>query len=493
MTLDPRTPVIIGVAQVSHRPTGSDPADAPDPIDLMSDAVQEAGADTGLDPAAVLGSVDTIAVVGGLWRHKNPAALVADQLELAPSVRCVLTTFGGNLPIASLHTLAERIQAGAVDLAVLAGGEANLTRRALAARGEKPRVRDEPRADDVEHWGPPLDMGDTTAMERGGETPRNSYAILDSAIRARRGETLDQARDRAAQLWEGYAAVAATNPHAADRSGPDAAAIREPADGNRMVSWPYTKAMCANNTVDQAAAIIVCSTARADELGVPTDRRVYPRLCVNAEDTPTILDRARLDVVPGLGATASAVIEELGSVDVIDHIDLYSCFPSIVTLTTDALGIDTDRPLTTTGGLAFAGAPLNFAAGQGLVGMVRTLREDPGTIGVVQGNGGHATKHSFGVYSTTPPSRPHHVRDLGRVGDATPIAAPDREGDATIAGITVEYGHGGPERAIAVVEFDDGARAWTVSSDQELMRLVTVEETVGRRVRVDGGEMALLT
>ena len=486
--------MIIGVAQTSHRPPDAGPDRHPDPIDpidLMTAAVREAGADSGVDPDRLLGSIDTIAVIGGLWRNKNPGAQIAAELGLSRPVHSILTPFGGNLPIHSTHALAERIRSGEIDVAVITGGECNLTRRLLAARGEELPRREEIGPDDVETWGPPLDMGDRVAAGRGGETPRNSYAILDSAIRAHRGETLDEARDRAARLWAGYAAVAADNPHAADRSNPSAEEIREPTARNRMVSWPYTKAMCANNTVDQAAAIIICSTARADELGVPASRRVHPLLCVNSEDTPTMLDRDDIHVAPGLRATAAALIAELGSVDVIDHIDLYSCFPSIVTLTTEELGIDPDRPLTVTGGLAFAGAPLNFAAGQALVGMVATLRSDPGSIGVVQGNGGHATKHSFGVYSTTPPTTPHHVIDLGRQGAARPMADPDRVDEAVVRGVTVEYGHDGPERAIAIVEFDDGSRTWGVSHDPHLMALITQEETVGRRVHVEAGEMTL--
>jgi len=492
VTIDPRTPVIIGAAQVSQRPPDDENLrSAPDPIDLMASAVRAASADTGVEAASVLASIDTMAVIGGLWRHKNPAALVIDELDGPPNVHTILTTFGGNLPIQSIHTLAERIQDGEIELAILAGGECNLSRRTLAKRGEKPPLRDETKADEVESWGPPLDMGDLVAVDRGGEIPRNSYAILDSAIRASRGETLDEARDRGARLWSGYAAVAADNPHAADRQGLDPDAIRNPSERNRMVSWPYTKAMCANNNVDQAAAIVVCSTAMADQLGVPAERRVYPHLCVNSEDTPTLLEREELSVAPGLVATANELVEAIGSVDAVDHVDLYSCFPSIVTLTTSALGLDTSGPLTVTGGLAFAGAPLNFAAGQGLVGMVTTLRDDPGSVGLVQGNGGHATKHALGIYSTAAPAEPHHVRRLGLVGTPVAKADPDHRGDATLRGVTVEFDHGGPSRAIAIVEFDDRSRGWATSADADLMHLITTEEMVGRRVVVDAGQMAL--
>ncbi|MEZ5166436.1 MAG: hypothetical protein R2695_08065 [Acidimicrobiales bacterium] len=327
----------------------------------------------------------------------------------------MLTTFGGNLPIHSTHLMAGRIAAGAVDMAVITGGECTLTRRNLAKQGEEPRRREETRADEVEQFGPVLDMGDLVAVDRGGEIPRNSYAVLDSAIRSRRGESIDQARDAAATLWAGYARVAADNPHAADRSRPTAAAIRTPSAANRMVSWPYTKAMCANNTVDQAGALIVCTSELADRLGVPPERRVYPLHCVTGADTTSLLERDEIAVAPALQAVAGAVREFTG--DRLDHLDLYSCFPSIVRLTTEALGVDPGRELTVNGGLAFAGAPLNFAAGQGLIAMIPVLRADPGSIGVVQGNGSHFDA-AFGVYSTAPPTQPPTIVELGPIGPA---------------------------------------------------------------------------
>ncbi|MDW3219820.1 MAG: hypothetical protein R8F63_14490 [Acidimicrobiales bacterium] len=485
MTIDPRTPVIIGAAQVSQRAV-DDPEHAPDAIDLMTEAVRAAGADSG---ANVLDAIDLIAVVGGLWRYRNPGVLIADELGIEADG--LLTTFGGNLPIHATAVLGERIASGELDMVVVSGGECNETRRRLAAQDKKPRVREETRADEAESFGPPLDMGDRVAIERGGEIPFNSYAVLDSAIRASRHESLDEARDRAAALWAGYAAVAADNPHAADRRGMSSAKIREPSPTNRMVAWPYTKAMCANNHVDQAAALILCASETADRLGVPEERRVYPHLCVTAHDTLTLVDRENVAEVPGLEAAAAELRSRLGDIDTIDHIDLYSCFPSIVTLTSGALGLTPGRRLTVNGGLAFAGAPLNFAAGQALVAMVHTLRADPGSRGLVQGNGGHATKHALGVYSTTAPERPSELVDLGPKGTPRPIVGPDHVGTGTMLGATVEYDAHGPTRAIAIVEYDDGGRSWANSSDPEIMQLITQEETVGLAVHVEAGEMTL--
>ena len=179
--------------------------------------------------------------------------------------------------------------------------------------------------------------------------------------------------------------------------------IREPSPANRMVSWPYTKAMCANNTVDHGGALILTTHERAEALGVPADHRVYLRDLVTAADSDTFLTRADVASVPGLDNAVAALRERWGDLATLDHIDLYGCFPSMVAYTAEAMSLDPGRELTVAGGLGFMGAPLNFAAGQALIAMVRRLREHPGELGLVQGNGGHATKHALGVFSTTPP------------------------------------------------------------------------------------------
>ena len=265
--------------------------------------------------------------------------------------------------------------------------------------------------------------------------------------------------------------------------------IRTPSDANRFISWPYTKAMCANNNVDQAGAMIICSTEAADRLGVDPDQRVYPYHCISSADTASLIGRHDLPTAPGLEAAADRLRDEVGSIDEIAHLDLYSCFPAVVSLTTEVFGVRPDRLLTVTGGLAFAGAPINYAAGQSLIGMVGALRSDPGSLGLVQGNGGHISKHSLGTYSTIPPTRPH--RSLTATNDAPTRAAadPDRSGAAILDGVTVDYDRDGPRRAIGIVRFSDGSRTWATSSDTALMQACTEQECVGRDLGVDKGVM----
>lgn len=435
-------------------------------------------------------SIDTVAVVGGLWRYRDPAALLADECGIEPR-RTLHTSFGGQMPISLLAALCDRIRRGEIDVAVVCGGENNLSRRAQRKLGIEVARRTESGRFEVENFGPPLDMGDATAVERGAELPRNSYAVFDSALRRRRGETLDESRDRSAALWAAYAAVAADNPYAADRSGMTAAEIRTAGAQNRFVSWPYTKAMCANNNVDHGGAIIVACSEAADRRAGRTEQRVYPRQFVMSADTASLINRHEVASAPGLEAAGAALRTMIGDLDDVEHLDLYSCFPSMVALTTELLGISTDRELTVTGGLAFAGAPLNFGAGESVIGMVRRLRSEPGSTGLVQGNGGHVAKHALATFSTQPPARPHQSLTVEHNAPVRRAADPDTSGEATLDGVTVEYDRRGPLRAVGLVRFADGTRTWATSRDPGLMATCTEVECVGRAIGVAAGTFSL--
>ena len=121
------------------------------------------------------------------------------------------------------------------------------------------------------------------------------------------------------------------------------------------------------------------------------------------------------------------------------------------------------------GGLGFMGAPLNFAAGQALIAMVRRLREHPGELGLVQGNGGHATKHALGVFSTSPPDELVLTRTAESVGDQE-LRADD---DAPATRDRRDHGRVrtvGAHPAVAICRFVDGrGRLWANSSDPAIL------------------------
>jgi acetyl-CoA C-acetyltransferase len=302
------------------------------------------------------------------------------------------------------------------------------------------------------------------------------------------------------ELWSRFSAVAAGNPHAWSREVRTAEEIRTVGPDNRMVSFPYPKRMCANIDVDQAAALILCSYGAAQDAGVPDDRLVFPLAGADAHDHYFVSERERLDASPAIAITGRAVLGAAGlGVDDVTRFDLYSCFPSAVQIAMRALGLrgaegGDGRPLTVTGGLAFAGGPANDYPSHAIAAMVDACRRDPGSVGFVSALGWYVTKHSIGCYSSTPPSDGFVLVDAAetqRAVDATPSrrAAGAYEGPATLEASSVFFERDGtPALAVVTALTPDGRRALANTSDVDVMDAMTREAWEGRAVRVIGDE-----
>jgi acetyl-CoA C-acetyltransferase len=175
------------------------------------------------------------------------------------------------------------------------------------------------------------------------------------------------------------------------------------------------------------------------------------------------------------------------TIDDIDLVDLYSCFPSAVQLGAQSLGLPLDRQLTRTGGLPFAGGPWNNYVMHAIATMLDDLRACPGAKGLVWANGGFVTKHAFGVYSTTPPAGGFRYGYPQAEIDALPArdvaTAAEAVGPATIEAYTVMHDRdGAPEAAFAACRLADGRRAWGHSRDRALAASMCEGEWIGRTI-----------
>jgi acetyl-CoA C-acetyltransferase len=249
--------------------------------------------------------------------------------------------------------------------------------------------------------------------------------------------------------------------------------------------------MNSNNDVDMAAAVIVCSVEAARRLGVPDERWVFPLAGADCHEIPFVSHRPGFVDTPAVRVGGRAALGLAGvDIDDVEIIDLYSCFPSAVQAGAAALGLTLDRQLTRTGGLSFAGGPWNSYVMHAIATVVGDLRERPGAHGLVWGNGGYLTKHSFGVYSTAPPRHGFaHAEPQDEI-DRLPrreLAAPmDAAGPAVVEAYTVMHDRdGAPETAIAACLLDDGRRAWGTSTRPEVVGALCDGEWVGAAVGLD--------
>lgn len=493
MALDPRCPVIVGVAQVTDRV--GDPAVARTALELMNDACQSAAIDAG--QASMIADLDLIAVVGGLWSYPDPGSQLADTLG-ATNAASLLTGLSGTSPLRLLDHLADQIAHGVLSSAVMVGGEVFRSRRRSRRLGTEVRRDIDSSLSPAERYEGSLEMATPHEESRGLVEPAVFYPVVETAIRHARGETVEQHRQRIGELWSRFNAVAVDNPHAATRTPMSADEITIPSAKNRMIAAPYTKAMMANNSVDQAGAILITSAGRAEELGLTRNRWVFPWVCTRADDPASPSERMHLHRSAAARTAGRRVLEAANlQLEEIGHLDLYACFPSSVQVCATELGLDTDndpRPLTANGGLTFAGAPHSSSVTQSLSAMVERLRNTEGT-GLLYANGGYLGKHAFGVYATEPPLTGYRSLDCKSEMANEPVRNPDPDfvGKANIDGYTVRYNRDGePIEALVAALTPDEARVWGRSDDHMALDALMANDAVGWPCELDlGGRVAL--
>ncbi len=475
---DENTPVLVGVAQLAQRDADPVAGAGKEPLELMALAVRRAAEDAGA--STLLTDADAVRVIRGMWPYENPAQAVADAIG-CPQAETGISTWGGNSVQSVLTESAGEIQRGTKRIAILAGAECGRT-QAKARRANVELQWAKAPGTPQRVFGEELKMRHRIEAQRGVVQPIHMYPIFENAIRHARGERLDGHIRRVSELWAGFSCVAAGNPNAWIREPKSAEEIRTPSDFNRPISFPYPKLMNSNSNVDQAAALILCSVAVAKRLGIPPERWVYPWAATEAHDTYAVSNRDNLHSSPAIRIAGKRCLE-LAEVEVddIDHVDVYSCFPSAVQVAAAELGLGEDRPLTVTGGLTFGGGPLNNYVMHAIARMAEVLRERPGEIGLVTSNGGFITKHAFGIYSTAPPAKRFRHDEPQPEVDATPQreVAPEYAGDVQIEGYTVIYGPSGPDTGLAACRLPDGRRSWGNTRDADVLDAMVSEEFCG--------------
>jgi len=501
-----RIPVIVGSGQVTE--TSAPPASARSPLGLMQDAARLAAADSGAGEALLRG-LDSVTVIrlfsDTLPRFASPFGKLANapwslarRLGAGEAADLVYPPQGGDSPVVMLARACERIARGESQAALVAGGEALRTELAAKRAGLQLQWgEDAPAAPD--QLAGVKDMYTAAEERHGMRSAIAMYALIGQALRHAQGQTVDQYREASARLFARFAAVARDNPLATRRGGYTAEQIGTVSQDNPFVGFPYTKLMTASAFIDQAAAFIVVSEARADALGIAPQRRVYLHGEAHAHDQWFVSDRERLDQSPAMRLTARHALAQAGrTIAEVDLFDIYSCFPSAVQIACKELGISPDdpRPLTVTGGLPYFGGPGNNYVTHAIAEMVQRVRARPGACGLVMANGGLVTKESVAVLSTQRPERPTAQADSAAIqreidADAKARLAEAPQGEGVIETYAVLHGKQGPETGVLFGRLQaTGERflANTPADPQLLARLEQVEGIglQGTVAQVDG-------
>jgi acetyl-CoA C-acetyltransferase len=478
-TPDDRIPVIVGIGEISDHPANI--TDGLEPLALLEAALKRAEQDSG---APLLRDIDSLDIVNFLsWRYSDPAAQLSAKLNITPK-HAYYGPVGGESPIRYLHEAAQRIARGESTVAAVCGAEAQST----ATKAERSGVTLPwtPFAHDAPEPLRGASYQKPTAVKLGVFRPITVYPFYEAATAAHWGLTPREALQESGDLWSKYSKVAAGNPNAWLKREFAADDITTPTPDNRLIAWPYTKLMVANPTVNQGAALLMTSLAKARAAGIPENRLIHVWGGASAEEPRDYLDRDQFFESHAQNAVLKAVMSLVGgSGKAFDAIELYSCFPCVPKMARRTLGLGADVQPTVNGGLTFFGAPLNTYMTHAACAMVRKLR-DGADLGLLYGQGGFVTKHHGLVLSRRAPDRAiaqdtSVQAEAERHRGAAPPFVTEADGRGTVESFTVIYGgKGEAQHGVVILRTPDNARALArvpLSDTPTLARLLDMDRT----------------
>lgn len=491
-------PIVAGAALISNPPAADGAAERrPDAVGLMVEAVKASLADcaagAGEQAAAALrAQIGWIGVPEGTWPDRNPADAVASALGLSAddgtrpvAVRADVGVTQDELLAAACRAIAD----GSTRVAVVVGGEAAYSARLAKKAGQsiEPRT-DCAREPDVLLSPASLGICDLEII-RDVVTPVVGFALMESTLLQAAGVAASVGRQRLATSYAEMTAAAAANP-----DGWTVAALSEDEVASaRPIAWPYTRPMCSDWTVDQAAAVVLVAADLAEELGIDWDTAVRPAATAWSNHSLTLPARPAFDHSPGAETVAHAVLTDP---DEVTQIDLYSCFPAAVQLWAKAVGGRfVDEPidhLTMGGGMAHAGGPLNNSAIASWVRVIRAIRTAGSGTGLTTSVSGSFTKHGatrWMIGGATAGWTGTDVTDaVDRIWGAGRPVLDDIGSGGTVVAATVD--ERGP-RAVAIVEDSAGNRTIAESREPgviaEVRRRLDAGTAIGTTTTLDAG------
>src|ERR1700743_1817860 len=190
-------PVIIGVGQVNDRGETSETDSALDSLGLMQAALRAADEDAG---GGWLARLDSLGVVDQIsFPQLGDVSLpLADLVGASPRFCYKSGYASGDSPLLLLNEAANRIGAGEITVAAVAGGEA-LRTAARAAAVDAAQV-DAVRA-------VALRRGPSYRHRYGLVAPVDVYPLYENAGRAAYGQTLAQGQTESAEIWSLFSQV----------------------------------------------------------------------------------------------------------------------------------------------------------------------------------------------------------------------------------------------------------------------------------------------
>ncbi len=496
------TPILVGAGQFTERESA--PEVAQPPMGIAAAAAKVALADTGVGEI-LAAEIDTIAIIrifpdssnrprmaNPFGRAENPPRAVARRIAANPA-NAIYGHVGGNTPQKIINEMAERIVDGDVKVALIAGSEAIKTAQTALRNGiDLDWHEQDPGSQEDRGIGEKL--ATTHEFAHGIGVPTQTYPLFENAIRGEKGHSVEQHMQIMGDLFAPFTEVAANNPYSCygiQRSAKELATVTAE---NRFICFPYPKWMNARDAVNQGAAVIMTSVAKAKQSGIDPAKWVFLHGCSEANEKILVSERVNYHSSPAIAANSRRAFEMAGkNIDDMHYIDIYSCFPSAVEIACAALGLSCadSRGLTVTGGLPFFGGPGNNYSLHAIATLLPKLREQPAHFGLITANGGYLSKHATGIYSATPITGRWQRETSGDCqaqidSMESPLFTENPDGAATVETYTVCFEKGQPGRGIVIGRLLANEQRFIANTGTEEATLERMlrEEFLGRKGNV---------
>ncbi|MFX1454218.1 MAG: hypothetical protein ACFFDB_02480 [Promethearchaeota archaeon] len=480
-------PILIGAAQYTQPKKTQKP---PDPLKLISNVCKLAIDDTGITNLTEF--IDAVYVVFiASWSYEDPPGELSDKLGINPSIK-IFSKGGGNTSLRLLNEAALSLVEGKNKVVLLTGGETWYTTR-LARNGKKILNWPTYKKSIYPHAG---SMKELSEIEKkySLNIPSITYAMFETALRAASERNLAEHQLHIGNLFERFSQIASKNRYSWIKENLTAEEIITPSPKNRNINHPYTKFMCSNPFVDQMGAVLLTTQEFAEELNIDPSKWVYLMGGGNMENIFNITQRPSFINSPAVKFASQLSLEQAGlTLDKINLFDFYSCFPSMVQIIRNALGLKEDdpRPLTITGGMPYFGGPWSNYSMHPIITAVDLIRKNSSLKIMQVANGGYNTHLSVGIYGNTPPQKSWNNEEFLKVQqeiykEKLPKPVKVANGILTIEAYTILYKRDGtPDYGIVIGYLEKGVRALALLKEgKKTLGYLCQQELVGRKFEV---------
>ena len=471
-------PVLIGVSSLQQKGSFDELDEA---LILMEKVTLGAIKDS--EAHGIREYIDEIQVPKGYWAYRDPGKWIAERHGFSHAKTSV--TKIGVLQQNLINSACKKIIDGDVRASLIVGGEARF--KIIQALREGKDFNETKLSENPDNYvKAEEELYVPEEIEALGMMAVGYYAVLESALRYKTKKTLEDHEIFLGDYYERFSNIASKNPHAWNQQRFLSDEIRIPTDKNQRIAYPYNKLHNSSWNVNQASALIFTSEEVADSLNVPQSKRVYPLVASETNHMIGVIQRPDLTAPIGLKLAADYLLETAEKNKIYPTLyELYSCFPIAVQLFARALNINDEIERTITGGMPFAGGPLNNYMLHSTIQIVMKIRENNDEVGLVTCVSGMMTKQALAIWGKDP-RMDFESKDVTKETAKLEIPVPISQltnGEATSIGCTVLYNNNFSTKAIFYAEDSQGHRLVLTSNKEEIIQAVEGKECVGEKIK----------